>query len=362
MNNKDEIKFQIVEDENEVKNKKRLILSLLKHKKYIISGTIIFILLIIIVPFISSYLFSNDPIIDGYDGELSSLVKTPSISINLKSPLSNSHVNTITNPPRTNNDNQKEPAIITPELKEIIYMDLNGDQTLDEFEIHLIESGDVVWPEGYPKPIRTDIKPFVRATINEQIYELELVDGIVYDYIAIPFRLENGNFAVSLEVDLGGSGGSSYFYVITIIDNKLELLPLPRMKEEKTYYGGGYQIGFDVSMNFIDNYKAEIVCTETNFKEVIPIDVDIYWGEETIKDAFYDDNGKLRREINYDDVADHAGGVTEVSNDKYDYININQSIYIDDKWGYIGSLSTTLSWDKDMNLKIIKQEAISSKQ
>ena len=124
--------------------------------------------------------------------------------------------------PIESNDD-KQPYFVEPTLKETVSVDLNGDQQFDKFELYLIQSWDIIWPEGYPEPIYSDEKPYVCAIINDEKYELELIDGIVYGFKMMPFSLGNGNQAVAIEVDLGGSVGTSHLYVVAFSNNKLEL-------------------------------------------------------------------------------------------------------------------------------------------
>lgn len=259
--------------------------------------------------------------------------------------------------PIESNDD-KQPYFVEPTLKETVSVDLNGDQQFDKFELYLIQSWDIIWPEGYPEPIYSDEKPYVRAIINDEKYELELIDGIVYGFKMMPFSLGNGNQAVAIEVDLGGSVGTSHLYVVAFSNNKLELLPLPEMKEEQSHYGNGHYIGYDVNIRFLDNYEAEITCDSTNFRGIIPVPDDVWWGNVRLWDELYDENGKLLEEAFYRDVAYPIFGVSKVSGDDADYITINQGIFLGSKWTGLGRIQTTITWDENFELQVLMQELI----
>jgi len=73
--------------------------------------------------------------------------------------------------------------------------------------------------------------------------------------------------------------------------------------------------GFRARVAYIDDYKANVICNEAGFTEDIPLDRELYESyaknNDGIMPIIYDDNGKLKGEINYSEIG--VDGICDVS-------------------------------------------------
>jgi hypothetical protein len=259
-----------------------------------------------------------------------------------------SDIDVATTPSTTRPQITRTPKIMEPKLKKTISADINGDNKPDKIEIYLLYSYDWNWAENEPKPIDSGIIPFIRATINGKKYELEIGDYFSYDVEIFPVRIENGNNVIVIETDIGGSDSCKRLHVASFANNKLNLLPVPQLDD---FLPGEVYEGFHIGSKLLDYYKKEISCNETKFKSILSLPRGDY------KD-FYDKEGKLLDEYDMppSDITSMLYGVTKVIDGRNEYVKIYQRI--GDKWSPLRFFESTLTWDKDMRLKVIKQEYV----
>lgn len=155
------------------------------------------------------------------------------------------------------------------------YGDVNGDGVFDN--VYLIGEKNFGIESGFIENIR-----------------LVIIDGATYSVEIIPLesdagynpRLFLGNFTgnkineILISIFSGGSGGMSWYYIYSYLDNK------PKKIFDYEIYNNEY----DYEVNYKDNYKVEII-NKKLFKRYI-IDIK-YKGQEYLS-KLYDESGKLK--------------------------------------------------------------------
>lgn len=150
---------------------------------------------------------------------------------------------------------------------------------------------------------------------NGVTYQKHFGDFVSYEAKINAFDLGIDNKqAIAVAFDVGGTGrGLELLFVLTFTDD-LEFLPLPKHSRNNPLEDNG-SFGFRARVAYIDDYKANVICNEAGFTEDIPLDRELYESyaknNDGIMPIIYDDNGKLKGEINYSEIG--VDGICDVS-------------------------------------------------
>lgn len=246
--------------------------------------------------------------------------------------------------------------VVTPQLRNTVSADLDNDGVEDKGEIYLTLESDFAVSEKMPDAIRPENPSFIRASINNKIYELD----ISYAYTAVddvfPIKLDNGAEAIVL---VGWQSRLLDVKVIAYIADQLILLPLPLMEKSRPgeYDVSKYDvIGYEIGGTYLDGFKVEVVNESTGLKEYIPLD------PTTAKEPWegvklYDEEGKLLIPSSVGiRPADSKDSIVIITDGNKEYLKIKQYFsvsHMEPKSCYVESIIT---WDKDLKVKLVKQE------
>lgn len=216
-----------------------------------------------------------------------------------------------------------------------IETDINGDGQPDLVEIYYkkayISNSREVFEFGLP---------YVRAVINGVCFEERIASfsPSYTPYVKIlAFKSNNGgknNLAVTFG-PIGTGRGINLLYVLEFNEG-FKFLPMPQAldyKDSGKLDSGSY--GFSGTVFFTDNFKARVVCDETDFTGEISIEVDRF------KDC-YDENGNVIHPLSGS--VDSIYDVKITEKDGFEYLTVYQDIGLTEYKRGIGSLITTVSW------------------
>lgn len=205
--------------------------------------------------------------------------------------------------------------------------DVNGDRIDDNIILTGIKSSD--------SPFIQNIRLVIQDGATDIFYCIQLKDNVGYNP-----RLFLGDFTgdgvddILISIATGGSGGTYYYYIYSFAYNNVRLL----------FDYDVYNNQYTYEVNYIDNYKAEVISNSNDKKYLIDLSLrDIDYLNE-----IYDSSGKLLNPI--------QGWVNPISGlypidydtDKvYDLLAYQKIAgrYNADSLGYV---QNTLTWNNNM--------------
>ncbi|MDF2519614.1 MAG: hypothetical protein K0R84_242 [Clostridia bacterium] len=180
---------------------------------------------------------------------------------------------------------------LRPAIRQMMYYNGHSDYILDcdDGDVNGDRIRDSVCTVGHrPGDLQS---PFV-----EDIAVL-IQDGATHKYTRIPLKESQGynptvflgDFTkdgvddILVSIDSGGSGGFSYEYVYSFLDNKAKLL----------FDSEAYSQELEYEVSFMDNYKVEVISKTMNTRYIIDISDK---GAEYLSEL-YNPNGTLKENI-----------------------------------------------------------------
>lgn len=155
--------------------------------------------------------------------------------------------------------------------------DVNGDGVMDY--VYLIGNEPLE-----DSPFRDNIRLMIidGKTKNEKITNLKVDKGYSPTLFLGDFSGNTIN-DILISINTGGSGGFTFHYIYSYINNQPELL----FDFEK------FNKAYKYKVNYKKDYKVEIICKTTKTKYILDIN---YKGKPYLLEI-YDENGKLKKAI-----------------------------------------------------------------
>lgn len=154
--------------------------------------------------------------------------------------------------------------------------DVNGDGAPDNVYLTGTKTQD--------SPFIENITLVIQDGITGRFTRIKLKDNAGYNpTLFLGHFTKNRANEILIGINSGGSGGMMYYYIYSFVNNKTKVL------FDFNIYNDQYK--YDI--NYMNNYKVEVISNENNTKYIIDIS---YKGTDYLSEI-YDKNGVLKQPI-----------------------------------------------------------------
>ena len=159
--------------------------------------------------------------------------------------------------------------------------DVNGDSVKDD--VLLIGKK----PFGEGSPFYDNITLGIRDGRTNQVYTVPLESNSGYSpTIFVGDFTEDGVEDILININSGGSGGLTFNYIYSFLNN------IPRKLFDYNQFNEEYKY----KVNYKDNYKVEVISEKVGKQYIL----DISYKDKEYLSEIYDDSGKLKESIEGD--------------------------------------------------------------
>lgn len=156
--------------------------------------------------------------------------------------------------------------------------DVNGDRIKDY--VYII--GDK--PFGDESPARSNIRLKIVDGRTNREFIIRLKEDTGYNPTLFLGDFTGDNVKdIMVSIDSGGSGAIGFYYIYSFLDNQPEKIFDYEIFDEEYQY----------SVNYLDDYKAEVISEENNKRYILDL---TYKGQEYLSEI-YNDDGTLKEPI-----------------------------------------------------------------
>lgn len=168
------------------------------------------------------------------------------------------------------------PGMNFPNVVSYAFGDVNGDRIPDHIYLTGTKTAD--------RPFIQNLTFIIQDGRTGQIISTPLSENAGYNpTLFLGDFTGNGVDDILISIESGGSGGTTYQYIYSFLNNRLQLL------FDFSVYNEQYQY----NVTYLDQYKVEVVSVVNNQKYII----DISTRDTKYLNEIYDNNGKLKAPI-----------------------------------------------------------------